>query len=433
MNEISTDLRALGQHLWPDDSVLRPRVGMGDRPPNRRRSVLMTAMVGASTAVILAAILTAGLVVLGHSKATPAVTEPPATKSAPLGGLDMLSASDGWGWNDEPALVARTSDGGSTFTDVTPRGLTSDQTVESVTAVDTHHAWAIVMSQTQTSTSISPTVHATLYRTSDGGAAWKSAPINPYVQEVAFVDALHGWTVVPSTPPGSGDDLLRTVDGGATWSVIYSVHLAADCVFSPTFVTKTFGVATDGCGASISITRNGGVTWQQLAMPIPELGPAPTTASAGPVTFTSPTTGSVFLTVCGHGEAVCRGSFYRTTDGGSTWSATTPILSGGGVGVLAGTDVAWAPYSCLTSCVVSDEYPDDFLFTTNGGHTWSHSTLPAGMAEMGIPEDFEFVTPRVGFEVNIDGRDALAPATYTYFRTSDGGRTWTQFYPRMRG
>jgi photosystem II stability/assembly factor-like uncharacterized protein len=429
MKEITTDLRDLGQRLWPDDSVLHP-VASEDRKPTRRRTVLMTAIVATATVALLVAILTAGLAVLGRPKAA---AEPPANRPATIGGLDMLSASDGWGWNND--LIARTNDGALTFTDVTPRGLTSAKTVSTFTAVDLQHAWAVVELESSNPSPTS-TYDAWLYRTSDGGATWKSAPINPYVLSVMFVDPLHGWELVPSTPKGQLD-LMRSVDGGASWSLIYQTPDNVACEFAPTFLTPDFGFATvDGCGApSMTITRDGGLSWQSVDLPIPAVGTSGRAIiGIGPVAFTSPSAGSVFLDVCTPGQESCHGAFYRTTDGGLTWSSTSTILGGGGfdVGVLPGGRFAWAPYSCLASCVISDTYPNDFLTTADGGHTWTSSLLPGGMQELGMPEDFAFVTPRIGFELNVYGEDVAGPGAFTYFRTIDAGKTWTQFYPRLR-
>lgn len=82
MSEIDQDLRDLGQRLWPDAANLRPQRNRGSR--DERRSVLSSILVGTLTAVILAAVLTVGLMVersrtpAGSAITTPALTTPAA-------------------------------------------------------------------------------------------------------------------------------------------------------------------------------------------------------------------------------------------------------------------------------------------------------------------------------------------------------------------
>lgn len=433
MNEIETDLSDLGWRLWPDDSMLQPQER---RPVQGRRSVLLSSVIAAATVAILVVVLSAGLLWLRHPKVVaPAPSAPRATRAAPIAVLDMLSASDGWGWNAH--LIARTTDGASTFTNATPRGLASDQSVSSFTAVDMHDAWAIITSVTEVSNQL-PVFHAELDRTTDGGTTWKRAPINARANPVMFVDALHGWAVVSSVPSNGRLELLRTVDGGATWSLIYETGSTFGCEFSPTFVTRAFGVATFGSCASptISITVDGGVTWRSVSLPNPARGRGPALITqVYTVNFTSPRSGSVFLTVCPPSLGTCDGvgALYRTADG-ATWSATTALRVGGSLD-MGPSGIAWASDSCVTPCVDNHGIPrpDELLVTVDGGEHWTAEPMPSFARAM-KPPSFQFVNSKVGFAVNIFGGHPVGvPETYTYYRTANGGATWVQFAPRLRG
>jgi photosystem II stability/assembly factor-like uncharacterized protein len=433
MNEIATDLIELGQRLWPDDSMLRPRER---RSAQGRRSVLLSSVIAAATVAILAGVLSAGLVWLRHPRiAAPSPTARPATQAAHIAVLDMLSASDGWGWNAH--LIARTTDGASTFTNATPRGLAPGQTVSSFTALDMHDAWAIITTVTQVSEQL-PVFHAELDRTTDGGITWRRAPINARAG-LMFADALHGWAVVDSTPSSGHLELFRTVDGGARWSLIYETRFEFGCEFSPTFVTRAFGVATFGSceSPSMSITLDGGVTWRSVPLPNPARGRGPALITqAYTVNFTSPRSGSVFLTVCPPGLGTCDGvgALYGTSDGGATWSTTTAIRVGGFLDV-GPSGTAWASDSCVMPCVDNNGIPrpDDLLVTGDGGEHWTAEPMPI-FPRVSNPASFQFVNSKVGFAVSSSGgHPAGVPETYTYYRTTNGGATWAAFSPRLRG
>jgi photosystem II stability/assembly factor-like uncharacterized protein len=440
MNEIDTDLRELGQRLWPDASALHPRGQPEGGLSHRRRSVLMAILVGTTTAAIVVAVLTAGVLLLGHSRAhKPVEPLPRATEPASIAALDMLTATSGWGWNTH--LISRTTDGAATFTNATPGGLTSGQTIANLTAVDMRHAWAVIASQTQIQTP-TPTIvtHAWLYRTADGGVTWKSAPINPRALGLMFVDAQHGWATVYSTPPAGRLELMRTVDGGVTWSPVYETTFVDGnpCEFSPTFVTPAFGVATfGGCETpSMAMTTDGGFTWRRIALPNPARGKEPAMITqVDAISFTSPNSGSVFLTVCPPSEGFCdaSGSFYRTTDGGATWSQTAAIRSGD-LEILAPA-TAWAPGACLMPCLDDNgtSRPNQLLVTADDGEHWTAEPMPVFAPQPNLLA-FQFVNPRVGFVVNIFGGHPVGVSeTFTYYRTSDAGKTWVEFRPLLRG
>jgi photosystem II stability/assembly factor-like uncharacterized protein len=433
MNEIETDLSGLGRRLWPDDSILRPPER---RSARGRRPLLLSSVIAAATVAILVVVLSAGLLWLRHPKIlAPAPTAPRATQAAPIAVLDMLSASDGWGWNAH--LIARTTDGASTFTNATPPGLAPGQSVSSFTAIDMHDAWAVVTSVTEVSNQL-PVFHAELERTTDGGTTWKRAPINARANPL-FVDALHGWAVVSSVPSKSRLELFRTVDGGATWSLIYETGSTFGCEFSPTFVTRAFGVATFGSCASpsISITLDGGVTWRSVSLPNPARGREPALITqVYTVNFTSPRSGSVFLTVCPPSLGTCDGvgALYRTSDGGATWSTTTAIRVGGSLD-LGPTATAWASDSCVIPCADNKGIPgpDDLLVTGDGGEHWMAEPMPLFPRESN-PPSFRFVNSKVGFAASTSGgHPAGAVGTFTYYRTTNGGATWVAFSPRLRG
>ncbi len=105
---------------------------------------------------------------------------------------DLFSVSfgdDQHGWTcgstaTGASIVLATSDGGTTWVDRTPGGLT--RTLTNLSFVDASHGWA-------------GTTSGFVMRTSDGGATWTSSRVGTSKGALTldFVDATHGWAMEP--------------------------------------------------------------------------------------------------------------------------------------------------------------------------------------------------------------------------------------------
>jgi photosystem II stability/assembly factor-like uncharacterized protein len=442
MNEMERDLRDLGQRFWSDDRVLHPERGRRERT-RRGRSVLPAALVGAATAVLVLAALIGGILITRsrHSMPTPAVAAPT------IASLQMLTQTDGWGWSRN--TVARTSDGAATFHVVTPPAVTAAWEIWTMTAIDVDHAWVVVTNASGPPTTIR------LYRTVDGGATWIAAglpaPPNWVTDGATFIDSLHGWVVIvgqTSDPPESQTVLLRTVDGGESWSTVYATTArltvsgtpsqVGQCQFGlPSFTTPLFGIdaLTDCPGGTpaIEMTQDGGVTWQRISVPRPDSPPGAAMSSSTDVpVFTSPTAGSVFSTVCvtiKPNECATYGAFFHTSDAGETWSSTTTVRIGLDLPALVDGE-AWIANACIGFCPSWDGSPAVLLNTVDAGQHWTaipiaEKLVPGGF---GGSHTFAFVNSMTGYDVTSTGNLSGTPA---YYRTNDGGKTWTQFTPRL--
>ena len=102
-----------------------------------------------------------------------------------------------------------------------------------------------------------------LYRTSDSGGSWvpgRELPLNCF--GVYFIDAVHGWTLNAKT-----GGLLSTSDGGQHWSAVGIVP-SSQAVDLVEFLSTTTGWAlgSEPGGHTILKTVDGGATWStQLA------------------------------------------------------------------------------------------------------------------------------------------------------------------------
>ena len=103
-------------------------------------------------------------------------------------------------------------------------------------------------------------------RTDDGGAHWTpvhdaEGESNPFYSAVDFVHENHGWIV--GHEGGSGF-ILRTVDGGQTWTTTPDAPFPLGGV---AFLDETYGIAVGTEGEGVLQTKDGGVTWSDAPAP----------------------------------------------------------------------------------------------------------------------------------------------------------------------
>ena len=113
-----------------------------------------------------------------------------------------------------------------------------------------------------------------VYRTSDAGSSWASAATLPAgISAVSFLDQKH-WI------GSNGSKVVRTVNGGATWTQTASSTPATN-LGTAQFVDDSMGWGLEGLtgGSLLFATTDGGVTWRTLA---------PGTATSGPSASVSP-------------------------------------------------------------------------------------------------------------------------------------------------
>ncbi len=230
----------------------------------------------------------------------------------------------------------------------------------------------------------------TILRTTNGGATWtqQTSGTGWGLNSVSFTDANNGCAV----GGGYGGTILRTINGGTTW--IQQTSGMSDW-FSLNGVS--FTDANNGCavgdGGTILQTTDGGATWTQQSSGTDNL--------LYSVSFTDANNG------CAVGEC---GIILRTTDGGTTWTQQT-----------SGTNNYLYSVSFLDAnngyAVGGYCYGGIILRTTNGGTTWTQQT--SGMNYWLSLYSVSFTDANNGCAVG-DGYGG------TILRTTDGGTTWTQ-------
>ena len=209
----------------------------------------------------------------------------------------------------------------------------------SVFAVNSRTAWA---------TSASGEV----LRTIDGGATWSvQVSGGNNLSDISAVDANTAWAV-------GGESIVKTIDGGATWSLQNGA--AGEYLYSVSAVNAQVASAVGFAGVILK-TTDGGASWiTQVA------------ATNAQKNLTS-------VVAVDQNTAWAVGTFQilKTTDGGISWISQTsavPAAVQGFLQVVAATDrVAW---------IVTDRRDTRaaVLRTADGGVTWNDVTRP-GTAE----------------------------------------------------
>lgn len=188
----------------------------------------------------------------------------------------------------------------------------------------------------------------------------------------------------------SSNSLLRTTDGGQTWTDVSTSALPYG-VFDMEFVSPLIGYATGGFMDSvIAKTTDGGQTWTHV--------PSPPNVSPLAIKFLNDSTGFA-------GNEI----IYKTTNSGQTWVPTN-------------TPNGWNPTNRISNYYFIDELngfalTEEWIVykTTDGGLNWNANNLPV-LPNTGSCYNFSFDQNFFGY--------CMGYAIYQPFVSMDGGQTW---------
>ncbi len=328
------------------------------------------------------------------------------SEAAPLSGIDVDFADPNHGWLvGYDGSIYATSDGGERW-HVQESGTRVH--LGDVLAVSAQEAWAVGAGEGFSDVIVLPQP-AALRHTTDGGATWQQVelPPNTWFREITFV-AQHGWLLgdrcekPPDVPycqySSAPATLLRSTDGGATWSPVDlspDVHLQHDLVFVDEQQGWAIGSvdATEGPFPAVFKTTDGGVTWEELPLIAQHF------EDYLDLAFQNASTGWLLVqrfTPPGNGELEIR----KTTDGGATWS-TRALGPSAGYGHRL--------HVANGALYITSQGSGAFLRSTDGGVSWQ----PAGHPAI-VLNDIDFVDRSTGYALS--GADLL--------RSDDAGRSW---------
>jgi len=338
-------------------------------------------------------------------------TPSPPTLAAPVvstfsvTSLHMINELDGWAISENTIL--RTTDGGLTWYNVSPQGVTEFGYGTGNTFLDAMQAWVLVADASD------PVGAGLLYRTSDGGLTWTTLPVPFGNGDLTFLDENTGWLML-SLGVAAGSmavSIYRTGDGGATWTQKYTndPNLANSGNSLPLGGIKSNLTPLDRNTAWIGgviyapetfylyTTGDGGQTWASQTIPAaPSMQSIEVLIDTGPI-FMTTTDGILPVRFTGETN---RTGFYATHDGGSTWEFVTFMPGAGATDFVSPSDgFFWNG--------------EQFYVTVDGANTWSSidSIVPFSESFSGM----DFVNTRTGWVWTYD--DGI-------YKTTDGGITW---------
>ena len=224
-----------------------------------------------------------------------------------------------------------------------------------------------------------------IVKTTDGGETWSTIlPVSGEIdglQAICFVDENVGFA------GGWNDYFIKTIDGGTTWT---DVTVGSDNWYFTNIVfwDDNNGVATadlNAGGSAIYVTNNGGTSW---------------TTATGVTQLILGISYATSSTLYAVGQS---GKILKSTNSGSSWSSNYTTS-----GILFSVDFSSANFG-----VVGGE-DGKMLATTNGGGSWS--SYSTGYENLWAAKAF------TGDSAYIGGTDE------NIYKTTDGGQNWTIEY-----
>jgi photosystem II stability/assembly factor-like uncharacterized protein len=360
----------------------------------------------------------------------PVIAHVPAGQVISIMNIHMLDPFSGWGIGGPSQAqdhVFRTQDSGVTWRDVTPpqpAPAAGDKAIAIGDFRDASTAWVIYGSEMAP-----PPAYLYLWITHNGGANWQYSSIDTSISTesfspwfIDFVDALHGWLLVYL---GSGMShnyvaLLATTDGGLTWNTLVtpqdSNEIQSCSKTSMVFFDVQNGWLARECkglypAPHIMRTTDGGATWTRIEPPAPASAPnlftdyACDMATPNPLSALSVIMAMKCLNMADYSTQ--KNYIYSTSDGGATWTS----------------DPLPADYSLGEGLHFFDPL-NGFAFgrkifkTSDGGQTWTF------VQQVTWSGQFSFVNADQGWASvsNDSNENALV-------KTGDGGVHWDMLNP----
>lgn len=213
--------------------------------------------------------------------ATPSVTGSPSPSGEPsvfeLAGIQRVSRTAGYaiGSAGSGFALARTLDDGATWKRIT----VPVRRVSEVRFITADAGWAIGFAGRGAQigcqqASPAPPCRSVVLRTDDGGATWTETLSVPFgesggemLRSLQAVDAANAWVVVgdQTCPALCGNELRGTSDGGKSWRTLYQGNIGAIRFVSPRrgwiAAYGPGGISYGADGGNLLATADGGVSW----------------------------------------------------------------------------------------------------------------------------------------------------------------------------
>ncbi len=342
------------------------------------------------------------------------VAEAPLIDSPSIIFIEMTDESYGWGITETE--IVSTNDGGVTWYNVTPPGLTDVGYSVFTDFLDESHAWVQI---------VDPNNYpygGTIYRTSDGGLTWEAFETPFSAGDMEFMDANNGW-MMADLGIGAGSmaiAVFQTSDGGATWTRTYtndpSLEGAGDTLplggikvmLVPLDMSTAWvgGVIYSSGSTYLFRTDDGGKTWSQVTMMLPADAQS-SELTIEQVKFLSPTTGVLAIRLT---STSLETIIFTTKDGGQTWDPATAVLPNSGM------------LEIPSEKEMIFYYGNQFHVTNDAAATFT--VIDPNIAFGESLTDMSFVNTTVGWVITTSPTNQR-----TLYKTTDGGLTWFPLIP----
>ena len=336
----------------------------------------------------------------------------PIVDSPALISIQFINSQGGWGVTE--TQIVRTNDGGVTWYNVTPPGLTEVGYNAYAFFLDADHGWVQIPDFANYPNS------GTLYRTMDGGLTWISNSDPFSGAGISFLDSNNGWALA-DLGVGLGSNavaIYQTTDGGTTWTQKYtndpnnanageSLPLGGlKSGIAPVDMQTAFiyGVTYSPAKPYLFRTDDSGATWSEVTLPLPVgIENFELSIDQDQMKFVSPNDGFIAMRLTGDTYQL---AVYVTRDAGDTWILTTTPIPGGGS----------ADFLSAEGMVIYNG--NQFYVTRDAARTWN--IIPPDIVFGDTFAMMDFVDAVTGWVITVD------PATNhrSLYRTSDGGLTW---------
>jgi photosystem II stability/assembly factor-like uncharacterized protein len=343
---------------------------------------------------------------------TPDLSNLPLVVNPSLAGFEMLDSLNGWGVTD--TSLVRTVDGGVTWVDITPSGVSSLGYAANVYFLNPLTGWLVIAAPDY--------INGTIFHTSDGGLNWTFLPVPFSGGMIDFINASTGFILVSrgAAAGSSAVDVYSTSDGGTTWTPVYIMQPgAADNVNTLPFGGQksgfTFLDSTHGwVGGSIPMdgviylysSIDGGQTWGKQSVNLPT-GYETSMTEVGSARFFNEKDGFLPVRIMKDASNL---DFYITHDGGVTWSATTPVSGTGKYSIISLEDI------------ISWDGGQYLHVSHDSGQSWNNIATNVNVTDTLMK--FDFVDALTGWMLTGDANNQ-----HTFYKTLDGGVTWTVLIP----
>lgn len=275
-------------------------------------------------------------------------------------------ATDGSGAQENYQQWAKSTDSGSTWTVGEIVLPTIDHIVGDICATSATTAYVSCWANTAA-------VFGGIWKTTDGGVSWSqqttalyNSGTDSFANIVHFFDQNNGLTMGDPTGIGAGRyfEIYTTSNAGALWSRVPATNIPAP-------LSGEYGYVHNSCsfGNILWFGTNKGRLYKSI-----DKGLNWTVSQSPSLDFGSATSSAVYdFKNATDGLLILRNfDFYRTTDGGTTWTQEFPAKNYNrfDISFVRGTANTYVTYGAKFQAVPTTNPPRGSAFSTDGGLNW---------------------------------------------------------------